>query len=128
MSEVSLDELKVKYQALVKEHNGLIDEHNKLVDNHNKMAEDANCLLRFMEDLSKGIAVFVTGVWGMALSPRAGIELRTPPGVILDEGRAFCQEFHNEIIRFLVQMKKGTRAKDVYDKWIKHCIEVSNGN
>lgn len=128
MSEISFEELKAKYQTLVREHNNLIEEHNQLVENHNKIAEDANCLLRFMEDLSKGIAVFVTGVWGIALGPRAGIELRTPPGVILDEGRAFCQEFHNEIIRFMTDMKKGKRAKEVYDTWIKHCIEVSNGN
>jgi hypothetical protein len=124
---ITFDFLKEHYQSLLKDYNTLVKEHNTLVNRHNELTEDAQAIMQYLNDLRIGIAVYVNKGLMLGADKYSLKRLVPPPGVILDEGRLFCTDFHNEITHFLEQItndKKIIRPKDAYNAWIKHCEQA----
>jgi poly(A) polymerase Pap1 len=118
-------EYEKKYKDLVADFNKLVTEHNKLVDAHEKITNDARSLLQFIEDLCRGLSVYVTKTYVGLRKPHTTEKLRIPIELVLDEGRIFCRDFHNEIVEFLVEIQKGKTPKDAYDSWTEKCEQIS---
>jgi hypothetical protein len=101
---------------------------NKLVTTHNALIEDSNALLRFLEDLAKGIRV--TLCEGKVLSPDMfnEVKLMVKPAILLDPFKSFLYDYHNEIAGFILELKEGKRAREVYAAWIQKCISSYKNN
>lgn len=122
------EQLKIlngRYKSLAEEYNKLVTEHNLLVDKHNGLMQDAHCLLRYLEDLRRSITVYVTGSVSIGIS-NSMEELQLPMDVV-DPGKHFCKDFHNEILYFMEKIKQGTKVSQVYEEWLEHCQQVASG-
>jgi hypothetical protein len=114
-------EVRGKYGKEVKAYNSLVTMHNALID-------DSNALLGFLEDITKGLRVSLCD--GQIIHPTMVSEtkLMTKPTVLLDPYKEFIYEFHNEIAGFILDLRSGKRAKDVYQDWIQKCITIHKNN
>lgn len=112
-----------EYKRTIKEFNQIVREHNKLVDEHVRLTNDANSLLRFLEDICKGLRIYVVGVIPLN-NTISNTYIEIPEGALWDPGKQFCASFHNEIYSFIEMLKQGERAKDVYDYWIQKCQDI----
>lgn len=108
-------------ELLEKKYTHLVRVYNDLVRDHNNLVEDANCLVKFLEDLSRGLQVYVLG--GITIGAASIRQIEVPEGE-LDPGKFFCAEYHNIIIRFLQDLQAGRRPKDVYQAWVDECRKI----
>lgn len=119
-------DVKTRYRTSVKDYNTLAKEHNILVDRHNKLTTDAQSLLKFIEDLTRGMKAYA----------RKGLQLGTvdpcqhvnvPGNLRIEEGRVFVAELHNLIADFLTNIKEGCSIEEAYGTWIATCHAVKSG-
>ena len=113
-------DVKTKYRTSVKDYNELVKEHNKLVDAHNRLATDAQGLLKFIEDLTRGMKAYARK--GIQLGNIDPCEHVVVPGNLrIEEGRVFVAEMHNLIADFLMNIKEGASIEEAYVIWIATC-------
>lgn len=110
-----------KYKYVRKEYHKLVDEHNALVDEHNALTDDARALVSFIEAFTKGLQVYVLG--GIIIGEDTLSHINPPHGVV-DEGRIFCSDMHNEVVDFLTELQQNKHPREVYQNWLNKCNQV----
>jgi hypothetical protein len=121
-STPSYERLKESYQENIKEYNALVKNHNTLVDRYGELLDDARSLIAMLDDIRKGLYVYISG--GIVLGPIPLTKLEQTSELQLDEGRAFCIGFYNEIIELIQELKSGKHAKQVYLDWMTRCADI----
>jgi hypothetical protein len=117
--------VRQEYQQLIKEHNRMVKEHNALVDQFNKLTDDSNALLRFIEDICKGLHIFVTGIAPINNTFENGY-IEVSEHTIWDISKQFCADLHNEIYSFIRNIEVGASPKKAYEIWIDKCVDIYN--
>lgn len=125
-TEIRYTSLAEKFNKLVKEHNELVDKHVSLLNRHAYMTEDLNYLTRYMVDLTKGLKTYIFGVLMVDDNKRLE-KIKAPDDTVLDEGRYFAIEYHNEIVEFIGELQRGVRPTEAYKHWIEKCQAVAVG-
>lgn len=101
-----------------------VDDYNKLVTQHNNLVEDANAEMKFLEDLSRGLHMYVTDT--MIIGTYIPKKLNPKSLPQLDPSKQFCLEFHNEIVDFLLDVRACKRPVQAYAKFIAGCMAARN--
>jgi len=120
-------ELESRYRQLATDYNKLVREHNSLVDNHNKVTNDAQFLLKFVEDLTKGMKAYVReGIQLGALDPCEHV--RPLGNSRLNESKVFVAELHNLVADFMKNLRDGISVEYAYALWINKCHASKNND